>query len=82
MTEDPGIQWPSWVRTDEQKRRYELCLRTLLYTYGFSVNDPLTGPDRVIVMRGASTLFHAGEPTGEGSVSEEERAWMHRQGVL
>lgn len=80
---DPaGIPWPAWVRTDEGKRRYELCLCGLLFCYGFSVGDALDGPDRIIVMRGASLLFHGDDPTGDGEVSEEERAWMHTQGVL
>lgn len=75
--------YPPFVRTDEDRRRWELCTRAVAVIYGYQPGAKLDRWDRMVFWRGARTLFHdRSKATGEGWISEEERGALQAMGVL
>lgn len=75
--------FPPFVQTDDERRRWELCVRAVAATYGYQPGDTLDRMDRMLFWQGARALYHDWSmDTGGGFISEDERQALRAMGAL
>jgi len=74
--------YPPYVRGEEQRRRWRLVTAAALLVYGYTVGDSLDHGDRLLIWYTQRALFSSDAETGEGDLSEDQRAWLADLGLV
>lgn len=76
--------FPPDVVTSEQRRRWELCVMSAFMTLGFSEDDPPADRWDLALLQQTSRTYYerADMPTGEGTLTDEQRAMLRNLQAL
>lgn len=74
--------FPPDIQTGDERRRWELCAMAAWLAYGYEEDKPLDRWDLQLLHGMTRTYFNSKHDTGDGFITDEQRAMLRDRSVL